>query len=183
MLLWFALVKELLYHRNNCFVFGGWGVGYRFKLRALCLIGTWPNIWTCPQPFLLLLIFHIGSNFLPRITSDHYLPITASQAGIPGVSHHPQLICHFLMWYRLHYVSSPSLSKFMTGSWRCGSSGKGPALQVWNPELKPQSHTHKKVQINDWATRECSQYWERRTGSSCKCIYLPLIRGSKFIFW
>jgi hypothetical protein len=27
--------------------------------------------------------------------------------------------------------------------WRCGSSGRGPALQVRNPELKLQSHQRK----------------------------------------
>jgi hypothetical protein len=28
--------------------------------------------------------------------------------------------------------------------WRCGSSGRGPVLQVQSPELKPQSHQKKK---------------------------------------
>jgi hypothetical protein len=31
--------------------------------------------------------------------------------------------------------------------WRCGSSRRAPALQVWNAEFKPQSHKKKKEEV------------------------------------
>jgi hypothetical protein len=32
--------------------------------------------------------------------------------------------------------------------WRCGTSSRGPDLQVWSPEFKPQSHQKKKKDNN-----------------------------------
>jgi hypothetical protein len=66
--------------------------------------------------------------------------------------------------------------------WRCGSSSRIPALQVQNPEFKPQSHTHTKKEQNIWTYISLKKRKIYRWKISTYVIRLLQIKAMRWLY-